>query len=325
MSFRPVPHGRTAHRLTWEHLPAHVRAMVEDRLGSPVARAVSQTGGFTPGFASVLTGTDGATVFVKAASRKAQAPVASAYAEEARKLQILGGAIPAPGLRWVHDDDWLVLGFEAVDGTAPERPWQPAELERALDLAEEVAASTIRVPTALGLQPVVTDLPDLLVGWDHVDLLHPDWPHLSEAAVLAHAFADLPAERFAHSDLRDDNVLLCADGRALACDWNWPVLAPAWIDLVVLLVSAYGDGVAVEPQLAGRELTRDVDPGAIDSWLAALTGFMLRARDQPLRPNSPHLQSHANAYAEAAWGWLCERRGWDRPDLRGDLGGRQRS
>src|SRR3954447_25158416 len=52
-----VPHGRTAVRLGWRFLPPEVRALVESRLGAPVSTAISQDGGFTPGFASVLTTT----------------------------------------------------------------------------------------------------------------------------------------------------------------------------------------------------------------------------------------------------------------------------
>ena len=35
-----VPHGRTAQRLTWPHLPPAVRALVEERCGSPVVEAI---------------------------------------------------------------------------------------------------------------------------------------------------------------------------------------------------------------------------------------------------------------------------------------------
>ena len=82
-----IPHGRTAQRLTWPHLPPAVRALVEEHCGSPVVDAVSQGGGFTPGFASVLTCADGTRHFVKAASAKAQRMFAESYREEARKLQ----------------------------------------------------------------------------------------------------------------------------------------------------------------------------------------------------------------------------------------------
>ena len=33
-----------------------------------------------------------------------------------------------------------------------------------------------------------------------------------------------------HTDIRSDNVLIDPDGRALICDWNWPVRAASWFD-----------------------------------------------------------------------------------------------
>jgi hypothetical protein len=303
-----LPHGRTAMRLSWRFLPREVRELVESHLGGPVVEAVSQDGGYTPGFASVLTSASGQRLFVKAASRVAQADFAASYAEEARKLQILDGTIPAPRLEWVHDDDgWVVLGFEAVDARAPRRPWRQAELDRALDLAEAIAESTQDLPDGLGLRPVAEDLPELVTGWDAV----PDtWPHRDDARALAQQVAALPDQQFAHCDLRDDNILFAADGRILACDWNWPVVGPRWLDLVDLLVSARGDGLEVDALLSARDLTREVDPEHIDVWLAAFSGYMLARRTRPAPSTSPHLRALTDWQAEAAWSWLAQRRGW---------------
>jgi len=155
---------------------------------------------------------------------------------------------------------------------------------------------------------VAEEVPPLVGAWDRVAA---DWPHRSEARALATAYASLPDRAFCHTDLRDDNVLLLDDGSAVACDWNWPALGPAWQDTVDLLVSAYGDGLDVEPVLAARALTRDVDPEQVDMWLAALCGFMVASSSRPAPLNSPHLRTHSIWYAEALWGWLCERRGWE--------------
>ncbi len=303
-----VPHGRTALRLEWKFLPREVRALVEDELGSPVVKAESRTSGFTPGFASILTGADGSRVFVKAASKVAQAEIASSYAEEIRKLVLLGDGIPSPALQWFSKDEaWVLLGFEAVTAKQPRRPWRTRELDRALDLAEQIAAATTTVPAGLNLQPLVADLPDLVSGWDNVD---PSWPHHGEAAGLAARLADVPGGAFVHADLRDDNILFATDGRTLACDWNWPALGAVWQDTMDLLISAHGDGLDVEPVVAARELTRDADPDELDAWLAGVCGFMLSACQRPVPPTSPHLRTHQRWTAEAAWSWLSRRRGW---------------
>ncbi|MFL6061901.1 MAG: phosphotransferase [Marmoricola sp.] len=303
-----VPHGRTALRLEWPFLPKEVRALVEDELGSPVVRAESRESGFTSGFASVLTGENGAQVFVKAATKVAQAEIASSYAEEIRKVVALGDLVPAPRLDWFsREQGWVVLGYEAVAARQPRRPWRPADLERALDLAQQIALPASRLPADLELDPLVEDLPSFITGWEAVA---EGWPHRAEAAALAATLSDLPADHLVHADLRDDNILLAEDGRTLACDWNWPALGTAWQDSVDLLISAHGDGVDVEAVLAGREVLASVDPAHVDAWIAGVCGFMLEACQRPVPPTSPYLRIHQRWTAEAAWSWLAQRRGW---------------
>ncbi|HET6166850.1 MAG TPA: hypothetical protein VFE07_08480 [Marmoricola sp.] len=303
-----VPHGHTASRLEWRFLPKEVRALVEDELGSPVVAAESRSSGFTPGFASVLTGENGAQVFVKAANKVAQAGVARDYDQEIRKVIALGDAVPAPRLHWYsREDSWVLLGYEAVACRQPRRPWRPADLTRALDLADEIARPVELVPAELAVVPLVEDLPQLVNGWEVVD---PDWPHRDESAALAASLVSLPADHLVHADLRDDNILLADDGRTLACDWNWPALGTPWQDSIDLLISAHGDGVDTEAVLRDREQLAVVDPDHVDAWLAGVTGFMLAASQRPVPPTSPYLRIHNRWTAEAAWSWLARRRGW---------------
>ncbi len=309
----PVPHGRTARRLEWQHLPPSVRSLVEERLGSPVATAVSQGSGFTPGFASRLIGVDGQRLFVKAASKQAQRQIAASYAEEVRKLGLLPlHRLPATQLLWSDEDDqWILLGFACVDGAPPRRPWTTVELDQCLAALVEVAEVMTTIPAGLGLVPLHEDLPTLVSGWDLVAGDEPDWPHLAELRALAHSFADLPdAEHFVHADGRDDNFLVTGDGRAVLCDWNWPGLGPRWLDVAMLLVSAHGDGADADSRLASNPLTADVPADHVDAWLAALGGFMTEADRRPVPTSSPYLGVHRRWWAAAAWSWLSLRRGW---------------
>ncbi|MET3963316.1 hypothetical protein ABIE44_003250 [Marmoricola sp. OAE513] len=303
-----VPHGKTALRLEWKFLPPEVRSLVEDELGSPVVRAESRTSGFTPGFASVLTGENGRQTFVKAASKVAQAQVAASYAEEIRKVSALGDVVPAARLEWFsQQQNWVLLGYEAVPSRQPRRPWNTSDLERCLDLAEEIAVPAADLPGGTQLVPLLDELPSLVSGWDSV----PDsWPHRDEAAGLAAGLLTLPAEHLVHADLRDDNILLGADGRTLACDWNWPGLGTPWQDGLDLLVSAHGDGIDAEAVLQRRPALSGVDPDDVDAWLAGICGFMLEASQRPVPPTSPYLRVHNRWTAEAAWSWLARRRGW---------------
>lgn len=314
-----IPYGRTARRLTWAFLPPGLRAQIEARLGGRVVDAASQDAGFTPGFASVLTTADGAAAFVKAANRKAQGPIAASYAEEARKRRLLGDAVPAPALVWEmddpQDDGWVVLGFEAHPGRLPHRPWTGHDLGLALDLAEEIAdrtaALTADTMATLALEPLAVDVPGLTTSWGKVAAVFPERDHLEEADDLARSFAELPDRAFVHADMREDNILIDEDaGGAVACDWNWPALGPAWLDTVDLLTAAHGDGIDVEALLASRRLTRDADPAAIDAWLAAYCGYMTLASTRPARSSSPFVTAHALWSAEASWDWLSTRRRW---------------
>ena len=307
-----VPHGRTARRLDWLLLPPMVRKYISGRLGSPVADAVSAGSGFTPGFASVLTGENGAKLFVKAANKTAQRPFAEAYREEIRKLEALPPGLPVPRLLWSHEDDlWVILGFEYVPGRNPARPWGRHELDDCLDMFESIADSLTPAPPNLRLHTFAEDFAHLLPCWDHVREADPDWPHLQDVIGLAERFEEATAgNTLVHTDGRDDNILL-APGRApVLCDWNFPVLGAAWIDTVLLLISVHGDGLDADAHIAARRLTRTADPEHIDILLALLCGYFLERRDQPVPNSSPYLRVHSRWYSEAIWSWLALRRGW---------------
>ena len=213
----PIPHGRTARRLEWPHLPPHVRAGIEQRCGSAVVEAVSQGGGFTPGFASVLVCEDGSRHFVKAASTVAQGvfadvvpgggPQAGARCPE---------TIPAPRLLWVEDDDWVVLGLEYVEARAPQRPWRADELDLCLDAIETVADRLTPAPGWSGPGSDRRRARGLAGALGHGAHDRDTRPHADEAAALAATFAEVAGgETLVHTDLRDDNVLL-TDRRSCA-------------------------------------------------------------------------------------------------------------
>ena len=311
-----IPHGRTARRLEWAHLPPHVRAVVEDHCGSPVVEARSQGAGFTPGFASVLTCADGTGHFVKAASLKAQRMFAEAYRVEAAKLSALPAAAPAPRLLWLYDaDDWVVLGVEYVASRQPRRPWLETDLRACVAMAEQMAAALTPPPDALVADDFETEFAGWPAYWDNVREAMPDLPafdeRVEEAATLAGRFREVTGgSTLVHTDIRDDNLMLAADGRVLLCDWNWPVVGAAWLDTVFLMIGPRGDGIDVERVLAGAALTRDVPTEAVDIVLALITGYFLMSAEQPVPPTSPYIRDAQQWQGEVCWRWLGERRGW---------------
>lgn len=301
-------------RLEWPHLPPHVRALVERRIGGEVVDAETRDFGFSNGFASVLTRADGSRHFVKGASVRAQRAAASSYRAEAMVLPALPGGVPSPLLCWQHDDDeWVLLGLEYVDGATPARPWRAAELDRCLDALEQLAAAGSEGLDGLELTTFAEDFEDAPAAWEVVrgrgGLVAPE-AQLAEAAQLARGFADATAgDHLVHTDLRDDNFLLTSQGARLF-DWSWPALGAPWVDTVLLLLGPRADGVDVEDVLAARPLTRDLRPEQVDALLALVAGVQLRSAGDPPPPASPYLREHQRVLGEAAWGWLAERRDW---------------
>jgi hypothetical protein len=305
------PSGRTARRLEWPHLPPDVRALIEERCGSPVVSAESQGGGFTPGFASVLVCEDGTSHFVKAASSTAQRMFAASYREEARKLSALPESAPAPRLLWSEDGEWVVLGLEYVESSVPDRPWQPRQLDRVLDTLELVADRLTPAPDDLELDTFADELAEWPTYWDHVRDTR-DLAHADEAAALAASFVEVVGgDTLVHTDVRDDNVLLTPDGRALLCDWNWPVIGADWLDSLIALIGPRGDGLDVERVISERRLLRDVPAEHVDRVLAVVCGYFLKSADDPVPATSPHIRRAQAWQGAVVWDWLCERRGWE--------------
>jgi hypothetical protein len=113
-----------------------------------------------------------------------------------------------------------------------------------------------------------------------------------------------------HTDVRDDNILLTSDGRALLCDWNWPFVGAAWLDSLFLLIGPRGDGLDVEGVIARHPLLSVVPAESIDVVLALITGYFLKSADDPVPPTSPFIRDVQRWQGEVCWAWLCERRGW---------------
>lgn len=301
-----IPHGRTARRVEWVHLPPAVRRRVEQHAGSPVVAAESAGGGFTPGFASVLTCADGSRHFVKAAGVRAQRAFATAYREEARVLAALPGDLPVPHLRWAEEvDGWFAMGLEHVDAALPARPWSSDDLRRCSDLLVALAARLTPAPS-LGVPTLMGELAGWPGLWDRIDR-----PRADElGALAARAPQVLVGETLVHTDVRDDNLLLAADGRTWLCDWKGPLVGPAWLDSLWLLVGPRGDGLDVEAHLAAHPLLAGVDPDDVDTALALLLGYLCVAADQPVPSSSPHLRRDQAWQRDVLAAWVAERRGW---------------
>ncbi|QYJ04642.1 hypothetical protein KUV85_02890 [Nocardioides panacisoli] len=306
-----LPHGRTARRLEWQHLPPGVRAAIERRLGSTVTGASSRPAGYTPGFASVLDCEDGSRHFVKAASLKAQRGIARAYREEARKLRLLPPETPAPRLQWVDEfEHWVALETAYVDAVLPERPWREDQLATASQTLV-TAADTLTPAPGIGLTTAAEEFAEWPAYWERVQEAYTGVDQAPWAQELATAALEvLGGDTLCHTDVRDDNLLVRPDGSMLLCDWNWPVLGPDWFDSLTLLIGPRGDGHDVEGVIAEHPLLAAVPREDIDGVLALLAGYFLKCSADPGPPSSPYLRDVQLWQGETTWEWLAERRGW---------------
>ncbi|MFF4890338.1 phosphotransferase family protein [Micromonospora chersina] len=322
ISLPPVPYDATADRPDWAELPAGLRDALAARLGGHPVTVRPAGAGFTRGFAAVLTGPTGEPVFVKAAALAEQRHLVDWYAHEAAVLTRLPAGLPVPRPRWaLTEAGWYALALTAVDGHTPRLPWEPAELDAALTAYAEVAVALAAPPVdlvALGL-PRLADLArDDILWWGEVAAGRepapalPPWAPLPGLAALESrlpAYADA-APGLAHCDLRVDNVLLDADGRAWICDWNWLCHGPAWFDLVTLLITGYASGLDADAAFAGHPAAAGAPADALDVTLAALSGYLLTSAAAGPSTASPHIRAHQRWSGEQALSWLAARQGW---------------
>jgi aminoglycoside phosphotransferase (APT) family kinase protein len=291
-------------RITWSDLPAHVRAAVEDRLGSPVVSAESQSGGFSPGTADRVVTRTGDRAFVKAVS-PAQNPRS---AEMARNEMVIAGALPAaapvPRLRAAFDDgEWVVLIFEDVAGRHPRTPWEPAEVDLAVGGLRQLARTL--TPSPVPQAPAAAErLRDDFGGWRRVAADPPPdldpWvtAHLDSLVATAdRALASLSGDTLVHCEIRADNMLITPAGQVRFVDWPWGCVGPDWLDTALLAINVLvhgGDGDAIMP-------AQGIDVAA------AFTGYLLDIARRPPPPGLPTVRAFQRAQADALLPWLRER------------------
>ena len=95
-------------RLAWEGLPGEVRAVIEQRLGSPVAGAATRPGGFSPGLAARLELEDARRVFAKAVGPEPNPDSPEFHRREITIAAALPPETPAPRFFFsVEHEGWV--------------------------------------------------------------------------------------------------------------------------------------------------------------------------------------------------------------------------
>jgi aminoglycoside phosphotransferase (APT) family kinase protein len=312
---RPTAPG-TGVRLAWRDVPSRVREVIEDHLGGAVRKVEPRRGGFSPGFAGILTSDTGSRVFVKVGSGTPNPLVPIFYRREWKIASALPEGIPAPAALWSEDDgEWVTIAFEALRGANPRLPWRTTDLDRVLRAFEAMtdaltpapfAAPTLRehfdeafrgfrtlrdedargVTSSGRLDPWVRRHLAVLASWES------RWPRLLSGGGLL------------HNDVRADNIVLTRD-RVYFVDWPHAALGPAWADLVGFLPSvAMQGGPPPWEVFEASPFARNAAPEAVRAYVAAATGYFLRQSRLPPPPGLPTVREFQRAQGVEALRWL---------------------
>jgi hypothetical protein len=306
-------------RFPYDDLPGHIRAWVDEALGSRVVSAVTQVGGFSPGVAARLVCADGTRAFVKAVSSEVNPVSPGMHRREARITAALPVAAPAPRLLASYDDGtWVGLLLEDIDGRHPHLPWQDEELRRVVAAIDELFDDL--TPCPLTDAPAVdADWRDEFSGWrdaaaDGAPTGLDEWcvRHLEPLAELESRWVDAAdGDTLLHLDLRADNMLVSAD-RVWLVDWPWAARGAPIFDLAAFAPSVAMQG-GPEPAdlLAMSRYGRAADPEALRVLAATVTGYFLTRALRPPDPGLPTVRAFQAAQGAVALRWLRDLTTWD--------------
>ncbi|KQZ84893.1 hypothetical protein ASD56_00410 [Microbacterium sp. Root166] len=275
----------------WDAVPDGLRSALARRLGVDVSVATVMDSGFSVGFAGVI-GRGPARVFVKAADAAHHEHSAELHRREAAVLSALPAG-HAPGLLvTLEEGSWFLLATEYVDGRSPGAPWTQAEHDAVV--AEIRLLSGSAAPATL---PAAADvLPDAFVSWSaledagtsasgiptallpYVDLLRSWEGEATRRAAEGHSIV--------HFDIRGDNVVMDAAGRARLVDWPHAVRGSSWIDVVLFAPSVEADG---GPSV-GATLDRFADGRIPDEVVVLMAGWAGRLHHMASLPEPPELK-----------------------------------
>ncbi|MFI1676046.1 protein kinase [Streptomyces sp. NPDC020607] len=189
----------------------------------------------------------------------------------------------SPRLLWhVESDQWIVLGFEQVDGEPSVFTAGSKDGPAIVDLMNRIAS---------------TPLPEVAQDWPETR-----WNRFAADAEEAKLFA---GDSLVHGDINPSNLLLGEDG-SWVVDWAWPTRGSAFIDpalLVLQLISAGQLPEDAEAWVSRCDAWTEADPWGIDAFaMANLRLYRKRAKRFPE-------QAWLRAMEASAQEWVDHRRG----------------
>jgi len=294
-------------RLPYEQTPPAVRRWVETELGAPVVESRTSLGGMSPGCEARLRLADGRRAFVKAVGADLNPVTPTLFRHEIEVLDHLDPAPYRPGVVATYDDgSWVALLLEDIEGRHPDL----SSASVADAVWRTVAAQTEELtPPPRGLR--VLRLSESVMRWceswsglaAHPGRCLPDWAtqDFDRLRDLVTRLPDrLPVETLCHWDVRDDNLLVRADGSVLIFDWGMARLGPRWADLFALCLEW-----AETPDFDQRIARTAADPVTVTDLLLGLGGHLAFGATQPAPPGLPTLPAfrrrEAARFLAGAW------------------------
>jgi hypothetical protein len=292
--------------------PDDVRAVIQDLLGSAIVAEHPARAGFTPSAASVVVGTNGNRLFVKAApvgeglGEAVEAGVALArVADELGPLLVGSAAV----------GQWRVAAYEVVEGE-PVKWWEAADHPRLLEVLQRMREVMDPCPVA-GTSSYAEAFLPMLGTWQALNNdagptgverpLPVDLP-VPLLAELESRWLDVLGGGTAlhHGDLRRDNVIRERTGRLRIVDWTHLWTAPGWMDLIRLAPDVAACGHDPE-RLLQRSCWRDAPADEVNVALAGLAGRGWRDGHLPDIPGLPGLRRMQREQCLHTLRWLEAR------------------
>ena len=262
------------------HIPCldpGLKDLIQPHTGPRMVPRPAASRGYSSDFAALIEGEKN-TFFVKAMRNRPGGDRASIIRESTIN-PFLRSVTPA--LLWsAENHEWVVLGFEYVDGRPSSFETGSEDLPAITDLLNRIGD--------LALPAVALDWPETR------------WDRFATSAQEAELFR---GDALLHTDINENNLLVGSD-RAWAVDWAWPSRGAGFIDpatLVVQLIAAGHDPASAESWAARCEAWAKADPLAIDAFAAA--DVRMSWRFALRRPEETWLR----ALAEAAEAWAAHR------------------
>lgn len=276
-----------------------------------MARAQSQDGGFSAGLASRLTFADGRRLFVKAVQESADGTYAL-YVREAEVLGAIPRSLPAAHLVEAFTaDGWAVLLIEDVEGRHPERSAASPDTAHVLDAIADLS----RASTPNTLPRLSDELQDDSGSWRRLEeagLLQTTTPWCAQNVDLLRTAAErvgtaVAGDRLLHADLRADNILIEASGRARLLDWPWAARGAGWEDaLLYLLDLRVEDAAADVGPLLDHPVFTGSDTADHIALLSAAGGAWFEKCRLPAPAGMTTLRDFQRREAIAATDWIAE-------------------